>query len=155
MAEATYDAMSLLARFKFRMADWNPDGTSKVIVDLDPATAGELFPIARSKRFVFGVLVNTSGATPNDLAEFEVIAATDADGTGAQVVKAHALASTPDAIGDYIFIEVNVQQIRESLATATHVGLRAKVTTGTSQCSFMTAEERMEEYNDLTADYVS
>ena len=155
MAEATYDAQSLLARFKFRMADWNPDGATKVIVDLDPATAGELFPIARSKRFLFGVLVNTTGATPNDLAEFEVIAGTDADGTGATVVESHGLASTPDAIGDYVFLEVDVKQIRESLATATHVGLRAKVTTATSQCSFMTVEERMEEYNDLTADYVS
>jgi len=155
MAEATYDAQSLLARLKFRMADWNPDGATKVIVDLDPSGTGELFPIARSKRFVFGVLVNTTGATPNDLAEFEVIAGTDADGTGATVVKSHALASTPDAIGDYVFLEVDVKQIRESLATATHVGLRAKVTTLTSQCSFVIVEERMEEYNDLTADYVS
>ena len=155
MAEATYDAQSILARFKCRMADWNPDGATKVIVDLDPSGANELFPIARSKRFLFGCLVNTTGATPNDLEEFEVIAATDADGTGATVVKAHALGSTPDAIGDYVWIEVDVKQIRESLATATHVGIRAHVTTATSQCTFVIIEERMEEYNDLTPDYVS
>ena len=152
---ARYDAQGILARFKIRMADWNPDAADKVIVDLDPSGSGELFPIARSKKFLFGCLVNTTGATPNDLEEFEVIAATDADGTGATVVKAHALGSTPDAIGDYVFIEVDVKQIREVLATATHVGVRAEVTTATSQCTFVVIEERMEEYNDLTADYVS
>jgi hypothetical protein len=152
---ATYGAQSLLARLKCRLVDWNPDGADKVIVDLDPATSAELFPIARSKRFLFGVIVNTTGATPNDLEEFEVIAATDADGTGATVVKAHALGSTPDAIGDTVWLEVDVQQIREVLATATHVGVRAEVTTATSQCTFAVIEERMEEVNDLTADYVS
>ena len=152
---ATYDAQSLLARFKCRMANWDPDGADKVIVDLDPSGSDECFPIARSKRFLFGCLVNTTGATPNDLEEFEVIAATDADGTGATVVKAHALGSTPDAIGDYVWLEVDVKQIREVLATATHVGVRAEVTTLTSQCTFVVIEERMEEYNDLTADYVS
>ena len=153
---ARYDAQSLLARFKCRMADWNPDGADKVIVDLDPTGTGELFPIARSKRFLFGVIVNTTGATPNDIEEFEVIAATDADGTGAVVVKAHALGGgTPDLIGDTIWLEVDVKQIREVLATATHVGVRAHVTTATSQCTFVVIEERMEEYNDLTADYIS
>jgi hypothetical protein len=152
---ATYDAQSILARFKCRMADWNPDGVNKVIVDLDPSGTGECFPIARSKKFLFGCLVNTTGATPNDLEEFEIIAATDEDGTGAIVVKAHALGSTPDAIGDYVWIEVDVKQIREVLATATHVGVRAEVTTTTSQCTFVIIEERMEEYNGLTADYVS
>ncbi len=152
---ATYDAQSLLARFKCRMVDWNPDGVAKVIVDLVPASSDELFPIARSKRFVFGIIVNTTGATPNDLEEFEVIAATDADGTGATVVKAHPLGSTPDAIGDTVWIEVDVKQIREVLATATHVGIRAEVTTATSQCTITIIEERMEEYNSLTADYVS
>ncbi len=152
---ATYDAQSLLARFKCRLVDWNPDGVTKVIVDLVPGSSDELFPIARSKRFLFGIIVNTTGATPNDLEEFEVIAATDADGTGATVVKAHALGSTPDAIGDTVWIEVDVKQIREVLATATHVGIRAEVTTATSQCSIVIIEERMEEYNSLTADYVS
>ena len=152
---ARYDAQSLLARFKCRMVDWNPDGVAKVIVDLVPASSDELFPIARSKRFLFGIIVNTTGATPNDLEEFEVIAATDADGTGATVVKAHALGSTPDAIGDTVWLEVDVKQIREVLATATHVGVRAEVTTTTSQCTIVTIEERMEEYNSLTADYVS
>ncbi len=152
---ARYDAQSLLARFKCRMADWNPDAADKVIVDLDPTGSGECFPIARSKRFLFGIIVNTTGATPNDLEEFEVIAATDADGTGATVVKAHALGSTPDAIGDTVWLEVDVKQIREVLATATHVGIRAEVTTATSQCTITIIEERMEEYNSLTADYVS
>ena len=104
---------------------------------------------------MFGCLVNTSGATPNDLEEFEVIAGTDYDGTGATIVKAHALGSTPDAIGDFVWLEVDVKQIREVLATATHVGVRAHVTTATSQCTFVVIEERMEEYDDLTADYVS
>ncbi|KKN09779.1 hypothetical protein LCGC14_1043160 [marine sediment metagenome] len=152
---ARYDAQSLLARFKCRMADWNPDGVAKVIVDLVPASSDELLPIARSKRFLFGIIVNTTGATPNDLEEFEVIAATDADGTGATVVKAHALGSTPDAIGDTVWLEVDVKQIREVLATATHVGVRAEVTTTTSQCTIVIIEERMEEHNSLTADYVS
>lgn len=152
---ARYDAQSLLARLKCRLVDWNPDGVAKVIVDLNPATSDELFPIARSKRFLFGIIVNTTGATPNDLEEFEIIAATDGDGTGATVVKAHALGSTPDALGDYVWLEVDVKQIREVLATATHVGVRAEVTTTTSQCTIVIIEERMEEYNSLTADYVS
>ncbi len=152
---ARYDAQSLLARFKVRMADWNPNSADKAIVDLDPTGSGELFPIARSKRFLFGMIVNTAGATPTEIEEFEIIAATDADGTGAIVVKAHALGSAPDAIGDTVWIEVDVKQVREVLAAATHVGVRAEVTAATAEATFVVIEERMEEVDGLTADYIS
>lgn len=153
---ATYDAQSLLARFKCRMVNWDPDSASKVLVDLDPTGTGECFPIARSKRFLFGIVLNTTAAGPYEISAFEVIAATDADGTGATVVKAHALGGgTPDAVGDTVWIEVDVEQIREVLATATHVGVRAQVSDLLAEASLVVIEERMEEVNGLTADYIS
>jgi hypothetical protein len=161
MAESTTTAHKMLARAFRRMIEWNPGGVTKVIVDLVPGSSDELLPIARSQRFLFGLMLNTGavtpeGATPGGIEEFEVIAATDGDGTGAVVVKSSDLGggATPTLISDTLWIEVDVENIRESLSTATHVGVRAELVTATDMCTVYIEEEKIEKRADLTADDV-
>jgi hypothetical protein len=141
--------------------DVNLDSADKAIVDLDPTGSGECFSLARVKRVLVGALLNTGGATPEGVTpggfeEFEIIAATDADGTGATVVKASTIfdGATPAGINDTLWLEATAEQIHEVLATATHYGVRIEVVTTTDLCSVVVIEERLEAHDGLTADYM-
>lgn len=153
MSPATYAAEHLFARMDWRSVQFAPGGVNPVIVDLDPATTGELLEIKEFRRFA-AMLMRSVGT--GDVDAFEIIAATDADGTGATVVVAHALASPVDAVNDRIVLECDVEQVREVLATATHVGVRAELATGTDTCAigFVRADPYYP-HGGLTADYIA
>ena len=127
---ATYNAEHLTARAERRMVDFAPDGTTLTLVDLDPGSTAECLPIALFRRFLAGFF-RTVGT--DALQKFEIIAATDGDGTGATVVVSHPLTAVPDAVGDTIWLECDVEQIREVLPAATHVGVRAQFATATDE----------------------
>jgi hypothetical protein len=151
---ATYSRNNLLSRFKIRGALWRAASANKELVDLDPSSDGECFPIARLKKVAVLVVNDADGATPAQIEEFEVVAATDDDGTGATVVKAHALGgATPDGQGDQLVLEVDVEQIREVLATATHYGVRLHAAAA-SRAAVMVVEEHSQEFDGLSADVI-
>lgn len=154
MSPATYDAEHLFSRMEWTPGvDFDPDATTLTLVDLDPATSGECLEIKDFRRFAAS-FTRTVGV--GDLDAFQIIAATDADGTGAVIVKAHAIGSQPNALNDRIVLEVDVEQIREVLATATHVGVRAQFATATDegQIGFIRADP-FYPHAGLTADYIS
>ncbi len=150
---ATYTAEYLRSRSERIMVDFDPDATTATIVDLVPGTTDELLPIKEFRKFIAGLFrsVGTGSVT-----SFEIIAATDADGTGATVVVAHAIGSAPNAVGDRIWLECNVEQIHEVLPTATHVGVRIALVTATDECVvFFERAEPMFPRSGLTADFIS
>lgn len=150
---ATYTADHLRSNALRRMVDFDPDATTATIVDLVPGSNDELIPIKDYRKFLFGLFrsVGTGSVT-----SFEVIAATDADGTGATAVVAHAIGSAPNAVGDTIWLECNVEQIHEVLSTATHVGVRIALVTATDECVVsVEASEPVFPRASLTADYIS
>lgn len=149
---ATKTVHKLLARANRRMVDFDPGATAATIVDLDPTTSGEGLAIREWENFLFGVFRSVGTGT---LSAVEVIAGTDADLSGATVVISHALGSAPNAVGDTIWLECDVEQIREVLDTATHVGLRITQAVAGDECVVSYEREGQRAYADNTADYIS
>lgn len=144
MSPATYDAEHLTARAQRKLHDFDPDGTS--------VTAVEWRAIEGFRRFLAG-LVRTVGSSNTT---FDIAVATDSSGTGAAQVKAHAVGSEPDAVEDQLWLEVDVEQMREVLAGATHWSPRISFATGTDEAVVYT-EEAEPQYprTGLTADIVA
>lgn len=151
---ATYTAEHLRSTATRVLVDFDPDADTATIVDLDKSGSGELFALSAGyKRFLAG-LVRTVGTGNVD--GFEIIAATDADGTGATVVVAHSGPTTANAVGDTIWLECDIEQVREVLSTATHVGVRVELATATDECVvYFERSEPTFAYTGLTADYIS
>jgi hypothetical protein len=148
---ATYSTQKALARSKRLMSDFDPDATTSTLVNLvAPSTKG--IAIAQYRRFVFGIM-RTVGT--GAISTVKVQAATAADGTGATDVIS-ATPTTADAVGDTVWYEVDVEQIREVLPTATHVCLAIALATATDECCvFSESLEPTFPARDLTAAYIS
>jgi len=160
MAVATTIAQHLRALMEVRVVENDPDADTTCIVDLAQPQAGGAgtptagcLPLAHFRRFmaVYMTTVGTGGITV-----FDIIAATDAAGTGAVAVVSHAIGSNPNAIGDTLFLECTAEQIHETLATATHVGVHINLVTSTDEgvVTFVRADPFYPRAG-LTADYVS
>lgn len=151
---ATATVHVLNAEVESRMVDYDIDNALNVVDLGQPQGAGnKCLPIATWKRFRAGLFrsVGTGSVTA-----FQLIAATAADGTGATIIVAHAIASAPDAVGDTIWLECDAEQVHEVLAAATHVGVRVQLATTTDEA--VVFFERAEPYftaGALTADFIS
>lgn len=141
---ATYTADRFLSENAIKLYDFDPDATS--------VTAVAWVPLALFSRLVavFFRTIGTSNVT------FDIAAATSAAGAGATQVKAHAVASQPDAVGDQIYLEVTAEQVKEVLATATHVSARVSFATNTDEgvVGYIRADGRFQ-YSGLTADIIA
>jgi hypothetical protein len=157
---ATASIMKLFANAEIRMRENDPDTGADAYVDLAEPAAGAagsptapFLPIAQFRRFaaIYMTSVGTGGIT-----EFSLQAATSAAGAGATAIVTHALTSNPDAVGDHVVLECNVEQIHEVLATATHIGVRVNLVTSTDEgiLTFIRAEPQYP-HAALTADYIS
>lgn len=156
---ATYRAEHFSSRLKIWSVELDDSGasTDPVVVDLGQPQGGglKLIPIARLRRFA-ALLMKTVGTGNTD--EFSIIAATNADGTGSPTVVdqiATAVAVTQNAVGDNLFLEVDVDQIREVLPTATHVGVRVELATGTDEMVVTAIAEYMDQAAGLSANYIA
>ena len=144
MAEATYVAEKFMANNTVKHHDFDPGVTTVVAV--------EWRPIKEFRRFVAS-LVRTIGTSATT---FDLAVATDSSGTGALAVKSHAVGSEPDAVEDQLFLEVDVEQMRETLAAATHWSPRISVATATDEMVATTIEaEPLHPRTGLTADIVA
>lgn len=150
---ATYTAEHLTARSERRMVEYDVDDALNIVDLGQPQGAGNsCLPIANFRRFIGGLFRSVGTGS---VVAFQIIAATDAAGTGATIVVAHAIGSAPNAVGDTIWLECDVEQIREVLATATHVGLRVDLSTATDEAVFFFERaDPMFPRAGLTADYI-
>jgi hypothetical protein len=148
----TYDTDKLRTRAERRLLDFDPDSGSATYVTLNPAGSKKGLPINQFRRYLFGVF-HSVGAGAITLAR--IIAATADDGTGAVAVVTKAL-TAQDAVGDYAWLECDVEQIHEALATATFVLLELTLATSTDECVVLAERsEPMFPTAGLTADYNS
>lgn len=146
-----YTAEHLTSRSERRMVDYDIDGSANLVV-LDPATGAVCLPAAEFRRFIVGVFrsVGTGGITT-----VKIVAATSADGANATAVVT-LTPTTADAVGDTVWAETNVEQLREALAGATHVGVEIDLVTATDECVvFFERAEPQFPRAGLTANYIS
>ena len=149
-----YTAEHLTSRSARVMVDFDPGDTNLDIIDLVNGSSDELFPIADGYRRFLAGLFHSVGS--GNIDGFEIIAATDGDGTGAVVVATHAFASEADAVGDTVWLECDIEQVYEALATATHIGVRVELATNSDECvvSFERSDPR-HAFAGLTSDYIA
>lgn len=155
---ATYAAHHLAAQQEIRTVIWQPaDAATAQLVDLgQPQGAGNLcLPIALFRRFF--AQITTSLLVGTGPTAFSIYAATSAAGANATAVVTHALGSLPNAEGDSVYLECTVEQIREVLSTATHVGVWLDCNNNDDETAvtFIRAEPYYGPRGALTADYVS
>tara|TARA_R110000787_G_scaffold83930_1_gene180193 strand:+ start:580 stop:1053 length:474 start_codon:yes stop_codon:yes gene_type:complete len=157
MAVATSTAVKVSANRLQRTVIHQPAAAATAqLVDLGQPQGASLkmLPIKNYRTFsaqATGSLLVGAGPTA-----FSIYAGTDAAGTGGVPVVTHAVGSAPDAEGDSLFLECNAEQIRESLSTATHVGVWIDCANDADEAAVVfTCEDPVYAYGGLTADYVA
>jgi hypothetical protein len=152
---ATYGAESLTARLFCRMVEFDPDSGDATFVELNPDDGEDCLALTDNggpKKYLFGIMdtVGTGGIT-----SAVVYACTSAAGAGLIAVDT-ITPTTCNAVGDHVWIEVDVEQIHEVLATATHVGIKIDLVTTTDECAVVViGSDGLNQYASLTADYIS
>lgn len=154
---ATYTAEHLTSRMEVRTVIWQPsDAATAQLVDLgQPQGASALMvPILNFRRFL--AQITTSLLVGSGPTAFSIYAGTSAAGAGATAVVTHAVGSLPNAEGDSLVLECDVEQIREVLSTATHVGVWVDCNNDDDETAVVLISAEPEKaYTGLTADYVS
>ncbi|KKM68049.1 hypothetical protein LCGC14_1464840 [marine sediment metagenome] len=144
MAVATGPEKKLSNRQKIEIHDFDPGVTTVVAVGWRPIRGFRTF-LARLMR-----TVGTAATT------FDIAVATDSSGTSAAAVITHAVGSEPDAVGDELFLECSVENMRETLATSTHWSARISLATDTDEMVVTTIEaDPQHPRTGLTADIVA
>lgn len=135
----------LLSRFKITGYDLDPDATTAT--DTGWVTAKGLRSLV--------VKIQRTVGTGN-LTSFKILGNTAADGTGTDVeLKAHAVASEPNAAGDYLFLEVCGGEISSANESIVAVSGNVALGTGTDEMAVTYIAEYDRAYDGQTADYVS
>jgi len=159
MAVASTTAMHLRANAERRLVLHDPaDASAAQLVDLaQPQGAStQCLAIANFRSFLAAVTLVSQNGGADAITAFSIYAATSAAGAGGVPVVTHALGSAPNAIGDVVNLECNVEQIRETLATATHVGVWLDCTHADDKVAVLFERGDPVHPRDLlTADYIS
>lgn len=152
-----YTAQHISSRREQRVVIWQPaDAATAQLIDLGQPQGASALCVAIAGFRRFSAQTCASLLVGNGVIAFAIYAATDAAGTGATSVVAHAVGSAPDAEGDSLFLECDVDQIRAALATATHVGVWIDCANNDDETAVVfTREEADRPHPAMTADYVS
>lgn len=109
----------------------------------------------------FLVMVMASALTGLGVTAFKILANAASDGSGTDYeIKAHAVGSAPDAVGDFLVLECSAEEIAQ-IGAAAGVNLRyvsANLTCANAADEAVVYYERANPrfaYADLTADHVS
>jgi hypothetical protein len=135
--------------------DFDPNSGSETAVTLNPEDTEDYLALAANgapKNYLFQIrrTVGTDGITTAI-----VYAATSAAGAG-KIAVATITPTTADAVDDVVNVEVTADQIRDALATATHIGLEIDLETSTDECNVtVVGMNGQHEYEGLTADFIS
>lgn len=157
---ATYSAEHFTSRERNVYAEFDVTTTDSTVADLGQGfgSTDNLLDLSANgglQKF-YAALIKTVGTGNTD--EFSIIAATNAAGTGSPTVVVQtvtATAQTQNAVGDVLALECTIEQIREVLATATHVGVRLEPATNTDEWLIHAKATYLHSYAGLTANFIS
>lgn len=157
---ATYSAEHYTSRERNVYAEFDVTTTDSTVADLGQGfgSTDNLLDLAANGGLLrfYAALIKTVGTGNTD--EFSIIAATNAAGTGSPTVVvqvATATAQTQNAVGDVLVLECDIEQIREVLPTATHVGVRLEPATNTDEFVIHAKAEYVHQYAGLTANFIA
>ena len=153
----SYTAAHISANRKQIAVVWQPaDAATAQLVDLGQPQGASLLMLPIEEYKTFSAQILTSLLTGTGPTAFSIYCGTAAAGTTPTSVVAHAVGSLPNAEGDSLFLECNVDQIHEALATATHVGVWLDCNHNDDETVVVfTCESPTYPRAGLTADYVS
>lgn len=144
MAVAT-DANKLRCNLAVTQYDLDPDATTATEVQwVDMRDFNSIL-------VSFFRTVGTSNAT------FKIVANSESDGSGTDVeIKSHALAAQPNAVGDYVFLECNAEELAGAGDNLRYVTAVVSLATGTDEgvVTYIRSGARFPREN-LTADVVA
>ena len=159
MAVASTTTMHLSANAERRLVLHDPaDASAAQLVDLgQPQGASKkCVPIALFRRFLAAVSLVSQNGGADAITAFSIYAATDEAGSGGVAVVTHALGTAPNAIGDQVNLECNVEQVHETLSTATHVGVWLDCTHADDKVAvYFESTDALHPRAGLTTDYIS
>lgn len=156
MAAATSTANKLRTELFVRTVIHQPAAAATAqLVDFGQPQGASVVMIPIENFHHFLVQVTASLLVGAGVTVFEIHAGTSAAGAGNTVVKAHAVGSAPDAEGDSLNLEVSVEQIHESLPTATHVGVWIDAANNDDEAAVTIIGVPRFAYDNLTPDYVA
>lgn len=154
---ATAAVAKLTSRMSVRTVIWQPaDGATAQLVDLgQPQGASQLcLPIENYRDFL--VQITASLLVGNGVSAFSIYAATSAAGANGTAVVTHAVGSAPDAEGDSLHLECDIEQIREVLPAATHIGVWVDEANNDDEAAVVVIRAgAVFESRALTSDYVA
>lgn len=133
------------------LLDFDPDSAS--------ATDVKWVDMQNYRTFLVGVMRSVGTGT---ISSFSLLANASSTGAGTDVtVKTHAIGSAPNAVGDYIWLEVSAEEVAQEAADAGITGVRyvsanIALQTSTDECVvyYELCDPRFA-YDGLTADYIS
>lgn len=134
--------------------DFDPDSGAETAVTLNPVASENYLALDANgapKNYLFQIrrTVGSDGITTAT-----VYAATSAAGANKAQV-AQITPTTADAVDDTVNIEVDADQIRDALATATHIGLEIDLVTSTDECNVtVIGMNGQHQYEGLTGDVI-
>lgn len=152
---ATYTAESLSARLFVRSVDFDPNSGDDTFVTLNPSASEDCLLITDNggpRRYLFDIFRSVGVGA---ITTVTVVAATAAAGTGATTVK-QITPTTANAVGDHVFVEVDVDQINEVLADADYVGLKIDLVTAEDECVVtVIGADGLNQYAGLSTNYIA
>ena len=144
MAVATGPQVKLKSHMSIKLHDFDPGVTTVVAIEWRP-----ILPF----RSFLASLVRTIGTSDTT---FDIAVADTSSGGNAAAVITHAVGSEPDAVEDQLHLECSVENMRETLAAATHWSPRVSVATNSDEMVILTLETDSQFPRDaLTADIVA
>ena len=151
---ATASLQHFFSRGNRRMVEYDSDDALNLVdLALPQGGGAECLPVFGFRRFVAGLIRSVGVGT---VSAFSIVAATSAAGAGATAVVSHALGSAPDAVNDQLWLECDLEQIREVLSTATHVGIQVQLATASDEAIFyFERAEPFQPRTGLTTDFIA
>lgn len=156
MAVATSVANKIRSGFLFRSVIHQPsDAATAQLVDLGQPQGASAKMIAIENFHAFLAQITFSLAAGTGIVAFSIYAGTSAAGANPTAVVTHAVGTAPDAEGDTLYLECTVEQIHESLPSATHVGVWVDMQHNDDELAVTLFGVPRFAFDGLTGDYIA
>ena len=137
-----------LTRNKYHVVDHDPGGTGAVLASPDGGTTPDFLDMRDYVDFV--AIASPSVVGGNGITKMEIVAATDTAFTTPVVIKDSG-AIQADALGDYVILECDEQDLIASGTSLRYVAARLTMATGTDEAKVIYVATAKRPHDGLSA----